>query len=396
MNSTYKIALGLFLLLVVSLAWLESNEPEPINWTPSFTAKDKIPLGAYVFYESWENSSPDSIIKIKIPPYEYLNDDPQTGTYFFLNNKVNFDNKELDDLLNWISRGNTLFISAYDFGNNLKDTLNIKMESYISQDGFRSNPKLNLVNPELKFQNALEFDQDLPALYFSKIDTTNNKILGTASFGIKPEEKVNFIKVTFGEGEIFLHSTPQAFSNYFLLKNDNYRYAEAVLAYLTGRPILWDAYYKAGKTFFSSPLYILLNNRPLKWAYYFVIITAILFVIFEGKRKQRAIPVVEPPVNRSYEFSETIAQLYMEQGKYHELGLKKISLFMEFIRSKYRLNTDNINEQFYRDLAGKSEKSIEDTKRLFESITKYQNSQETDKSGFYELTTTINSFKKYG
>ncbi len=395
MNKTYKIAFGLFLLLIISLAWLESSEPDPINWTPSFTSRDKIPLGALVFYESWKNKQEDAITEVRIPPYEFLADSTAKGTYFFLNNYVNFDENELKNLLTWVSNGNKLFISAYDFGEHLTDTLELETASFISAGEFKSRPQLNLVNSSLKFEKPLEFDQDLPAIFFKKLDTTHNVVLGTTSFGDKnPEEKINFIKTRFGKGEIYLHATPQAFSNYFLLKEENYKYAEAVLAYLSGNNILWDAYYKSGKSFYSSPLYILLNNRPLKWAYYFVLISTILFVLFEGKRKQRPIPVVDPPMNKSYEFTETVSQLYLEQQKFHELGLKKIALFMEYIRSEYRLDTSQINEQFYKDLSVKSEKNLEDAKKLFEGIYNFQDEKKNDKDDFFELSKHINSFKK--
>ncbi len=397
MNNTYKIALGLFLLLIISLAWLESTEPEPINWTPSFTAKDKIPLGAFVFYENLK-ATHENIEDINIPPYEYLNSSPGMGTYFFLNNLVTFDKKELEDLLNWVADGNRLFISAYGFGNHLADTLSLETASHISTDGFTSRPKLNLVNSGLQLAKAAEFDHDLPAIYFKEIDTSKTVVLGTAQFEDKEaSKKVNFIKTGFGNGEIFLHTTPQAFSNYFLLKNDNYKYTEALLAYLEGNTILWDAYYKSGKSFFTSPLYILLNNRALKWAYYFILITSIIFILFEGKRKQRAIPVIDPPANRSFEFTETISSLYLEQQKFHELGLKKIALFMEFIRTHYRLDTSEINEQFYKDLSIKSEKSIEDAKNLFDFMQDFQQNKENNKQDFFQLAKQINTFKnKYG
>jgi len=396
MNKTYKIAFGLFLLLIISLAWLESSEPEPINWNPSYTNTDKIALGSLIFFESWTQSNPERFEEIKIPPYEYLNEEPKNGTYFFLNNYVSFDDDELDDILNWVSKGNILFISAYNFGGNLEDTLKVQLSSYISADGFKSRPALNLVNSNLKLEKALEFDQDLPAVYFEEIDTLNQVVLGTSTFRKKDaEEKINFIKTGFGNGEIYLHSVPQAFSNYFLLKNKNYQYQEALLAYLSGNTILWDGYYKSGKGFFTSPLYILLNNRPLKWAYYFIIITAILFILFEGKRKQRSIPVVNTLENKSYEFTETVSNLFLEQKKYHDLGLKKIKLFMEYIRNEYRLDPSNMNDHFYKDLASKSENSTDHTKKLFERITNFQKKHENSKNEFFELSKSINTFKKH-
>ncbi len=395
MNKTYKIAFGLFLLLVVSLVWLETSEPEPINWNPSYTASDKIALGAYVFHQSWKNRKNDSLREINIPPYEYLNKNPENGTYFFLNNAVYFDDDELDDLLDWVSKGNTLFISAYNFGKNLEDTLCFKVSAFIDSRGFTSRPGLNLVNPDLKFETDLKFDQDLPAIYFDKLDTLKQVVLGTATLGEKtPEKKINFIETKFGQGQILLHTTPQAFSNYFLLKDKNYRYAGAVLAYITEDPVLWDGYYKSGKSFFTSPLYILLNNRPLKWAYYSVLIAAILFILFEGKRKQRAIPVVEPLKNKSYEYTETISQLFQEHKEYRQLGLKKINLFLEYIRVNYRLETTNINQEFFIHLASKSGNTIEQTKILFERIFSFQDDPDINKNDFFELSKSINSFKE--
>lgn len=394
MNKTYKIALGLFLLLVISLVWLETSEPEPVNWNPSYTASDKIALGSFVFYDNWKDQA--NIQKVNIPPYEYLNNKPTQGTYFFLDDFVGFDDDELDDLLKWVSKGNTVFISSNGFSVNLMDTLKVEVSNYYSPKAFTSRPRLNLSNPELKLDKSRVFDQDLAGVYFSKIDTLNQVVLGTAGFGEDDdiEEKINFIKNDFGAGIIYLHTTPQAFSNYFLLKDSNFEYTASLLAYLSGNPILWDAYYKSGKTFFSSPLYMLLNNRSLKWAYYLVIIAAILFVIFEGKRRQRPVPVVKPLTNKSYEYTQTISQLYLEKGRYYELGMKKINLFLEYIRNHYRLNTTKLNDDFYKNLAAKSGNTYKDTKDLFERIFIFQQNAENEKEEFYSLSRSINNFKR--
>ncbi|MFV8226075.1 DUF4350 domain-containing protein [Christiangramia aquimixticola] len=394
MNKTYKIASALFLILVIGLTWLESSEPDPINWTPSYTSNDALPLGAKVFFKSWQDSREDEIVKLKVPPYEFLNDLSPNGTYFFLNDHIGFDDKELDHLLEWVSKGNTLFISAYGFGSNLQDTLNVELKSFINSKGFTSTQQLNLANPLLNTDRSFEFDQDLPAVYFSKIDTLNQTVLGFSSFDVKKDaKKVNFIKSPFGKGEIYLHTVPQSFGNYFLLKDNNYAYAENLLAYFKNDEILWDAYYKSGKSFFSSPLYILLNNRPLKWSYYFVLIGAVLFIIFEGKRKQRPIPVVEPLKNKSFEYTGTIANLYLEQQRYRELGLKKIMLFLEYIRLEYRLETQNPDKEFIQNLSARSGNDPITTEALFKQIKAYPEQQRHSKKDFMQLSERINSFK---
>jgi len=99
--------------------------------------------------------------------------------------------------------------------------------------------------------------------------------------------------------------------------------------------------------------------------------------------------------NKSYEFTETVSNLFLEQKKYHDLGLKKIKLFMEYIRNEYRLDPSNMNDHFYRDLASKSENSTDHTKKLFERITNFQKKHENSKDEFFELSKSINTFKKH-
>jgi hypothetical protein len=394
MNKTYKTAIAIFLILVIGLTWLESSEPDPINWTPSYTSKDAIPLGAKVFFESWQETRNDPLVKLKVPPYEFLRDSSATGTYFFVNDRISFDNQELDHLLDWVSNGNTLFISAYSFGSNLEDTLKVRLNSFINSKGFTSSQKVSLANPVIGSNKTFEFDQELPAVYFHEIDTLNQVILGHSIFQTEEEpQQVNFIRSSFGKGDIYLHTVPQLFSNYFLLNNDNYIYAENLLSYFHKDKILWDAYYKSGKGFFSSPLYILLNNRPLKWAYYFVLFGALIFILFEGKRKQRPIPVVEPLKNKSYEYTGTIASLYLEQQRYRELGLKKISLFLEYIRMEYRLETIELHKEFYQMLSSRSGKDLKTTEGLFKQIEAFQKNHRNTKKEFLMLSENINSFK---
>ncbi|APU69606.1 DUF4350 domain-containing protein [Christiangramia flava] len=398
MSKTYKIALGVFFLLLAGLVWLEANEPEPINWSESYSANDKIPLGTYLFYENWKNQDP-SIRKIEVPPYEYLEKQPDSGTYFFLNNVVNFDKSEMEQLLSWVANGNQLMISSHGFGQALEDTLGIRTAaSYLAENfEFKSKPQVNLVNPSLALPEDGFFDYEVSSFYFTKFDTLKHTVLGNLDPG-KGRKRVNFLKVPFGKGQVFLHSTPEAFSNFFMLKGENKIYVENLLSYFRGKNILWDAYYKSGKSFYTSPLYILLNNRSLKWAYYFILISAILFILFEGKRKQRAIPVKLPLQNRSYEYTQTIGELFIEDKSFYRLGINKIKLFMEYLRSHLKLDISSVNaSDRVKVLAARSGNSQEDTKELVELINSFQQEKRNDKEAFLKLSRSINAFKNnYG
>src|SRR5690606_34362024 len=387
---------GAFLLLVLFLTYLEASEPEPVNWNPSYMETDKIALGSYVFYELNEKAFSGEIEKIKVPPFEFLSEQQQ-GTYFFLNNYLNFDDAELDKLLSWVEEGNTLFLSSGYYSENLLDTLKIEVATRVPGLDFTSLPKIALVHPELSRGEQYIFDHETELRYFGKIDTLAHTVLGVAhlsDFKQPAEAFPNFIRSEFGTGKIYMHSTPESFSNYFLLRDENYRYAEGVMAYLNAAETLyWDRYYKSGKTFYTSSLYILLSNKALKWAYYFLITGAVLFIIFEGKRKQRSVPVVTPLKNQTFEYSRTIADLYVEQKKYKALAEKKIEHFYDHVRRQYRLDTTEINERFFTDRAAKSNNTEAEAKDLFRLFRQILEKPEITNVELMELTDEIASFK---
>ena len=397
MNKSFKIAFVGILLLVLFLTYLQATKPEPVNWNPSYLESDKIALGSFVFYESWKENASTKIEKVSVPPFQFLNEEHH-GTYFFLNDVLSFDDSELKKILKWVSSGNTLFLSANTFSQNLMDTLKVQTAVKLPGTDLTSQPYLNLVHPKLKQTVPFKYKHEVPMVYFSKIDTLKNKILGVSalkSFKVPDSADVNFLKTEFGKGNVFMHSMPEAFSNYFLLSNSNFSYAEAVLSYIDhSEPVYWDRYYKTGKAFYTSPLYILLQNRALKWAYYFALSGSVLFIIFEGKRKQRAIPVVEPLKNQTYEYSGTIADLYLEQKQYKALALKKINHFYDYIRTRYRIDTSVQNEAFYRELAAKSDRSIPETEDLFNEINELSNKPEITKNELQLFNDVIQSFKQ--
>ena len=71
MNRTYKTTLLVFLFLVGFLTYLEAIEPEPLNWNPSYSSNDRIPLGTYVLYDNLKDIFPETV-RVDKTPYEFL------------------------------------------------------------------------------------------------------------------------------------------------------------------------------------------------------------------------------------------------------------------------------------------------------------------------------------
>ncbi len=399
MGKTYKLLLVGFLLVLGFIFYLEASKPTPINWYPSYAKTDKIPLGSLVLYESLKESN-FTLEEVNNPPYQFLQKhEDLAGNYFFLNNNLFLDKAELSKMLNWVENGNTLFLAANNFSTTLLDTLQLEVKTKRSLNKVKTLPYFNFSNPELKAEKAFAFKKDRELVYFSKIDTSKHKILGLASLRLEnknlKDSLVNFLEAPFGEGKILMHSNPELFSNYFMLAEDNYRYAKNALSYLSPQQSLfWDNYYKSGKTIQTSPLYILLNNRYLKWAYYTVLLGALLFIYFEGKRKQKSIPVVKALQNRSYEYTRTIAGMYLEQKKHKEIAEKQIDQFYAYLREEFRLEINKDSKIDSTKIASQTGVDSELTNKLFGLIAKIKTAQAINQDQLQLLTQQIIKFKK--
>lgn len=402
MSNKLKILAGVLLTLIAVLIYLESSQEDPINWYSSYSKSDKIPYGTFVLYNTLkETTEKDNFKEISYPPYEFLADSThQEGTYFFVNSYISFDEAESLQLLDWVSRGNTLYIGAAGIGKTILDTLSLETDAFYQLDNLEREPHLELVHPDLKKEHPYLLDIDIQTSYFNEVDTLQTIVLGEYDY-IKNkdsltlrEPKVHFIKQTFGEGTIIIHLMPDVFTNYFMLHNSNYRYTEAALKYIPeGDTIFWDNYYKNGKEVQTSPLYMLFKNRYLKWAYYMLIIGVALWVLFEGKRKQRAIPIITPLPNQTLAFTKTIAGMYLEKQDHKSIALHQINHFMEYIREEYVMQTADRGLDFIERLASKSNNTQEDTKRLMDYITSIGQKYPITKEELLKLNTLIEAFK---
>jgi hypothetical protein len=401
MNTRYKIMAGILLLFIALLVVMESAKSEELNWFPSYSAKAKIPLGTYVFYDQLKKKiDPQSTQEIKIPPFEFLSDSVGHGTYFFVNNEVSFDPSETKKLLKWVGRGNTLFVSATYQSHKLLDTLNLEQATFYEQTSLTRKPLLNLSNPSLKREQPYLMNKDLGSSYFKSIDTANTTVLGVYdmmrdSDSTKIQDpKVNFVKVPFEKGYVYLHLFPQAFSNFFMLEGNNSKYTAGLLGYLSKEKTLYiDQYYKTGKSFNTSPLFLIFSNKYLKWAYYLLLIIAVLWVYFEGKRKQRSIPIVKPVANQTLDFTRTIAGMYLENKDHKQIAQHQINHFLDYLRSTYNTPTAQLNDDFISTIASKSEESRSNVKQLVDTIITIRQKAEISEQELINLNTLIEKFK---
>lgn len=393
-NIYIVIAVATIALLMV----LQYNKPKELNWFPSYVAQHKIPYGTFVLNDLLDKKF-DKIKQVYVPPFEFLNDNFEAeGTYFLVNENIKFGDAELERLLDWTSEGNTLFIASFSFEEDLLDTLGLSTSGLFAGFGEEQKQVHKLVNPNLKPDIVYPFEKDSYSNFFKSIDTVNTTVLGIVdtnedSLAIT-KKHFDAIRQDFGDGEIILSTFPKAFTNYFILKDNNRDYTAGLLSYIdNSKPIYVDNHYKAGKKFYTSPMYIFLNTKEFKWAYYLTLIGALIYVVFEGKRKQRAIPIVVPLKNQTLAFTRTIANMYYEKGQQKPISEHKIEQFLEYIRSHFYMRTIHREEEFYQNLASRSSHSFDEIKNLFDYIEKLRNQAEVSDVDLKKLNTSIEKFK---
>jgi len=390
-----KIYVVAFLVLILGYLYLQSNKKQPVNWFPSYVAKHKIPYGTFVLRNQMVNLFPKTEIKtVNSPPYVYLEDSTRVGTYFFVDEALNFGDAEFLRLLKFVERGNDVFISTH--GMNI-DTLNFETKRLVSKN-FDEKVIFKLHNKAFKGKEY-SFDRPFVNQIFTKIDTLNSTILGISAYvnaeGERTEEGINFIKYTYGKGNFYLHTFPEVFTNYNMLNSPNQQHTANILSYLREDiPILWDAYYKTGKSKIASPMHYLLSSKYLKWAYYFAIIGVLFFVLFEGKRKQRVIPIRLPLKNQTLAFTRTIANMYFEKQEHKNIAEHKISYLLAFIRTKLHIPTTNIDATFYEYVASRSGNTFEEVEKLFQFCDEIHLKNQITEQQLIQLNDMIEKFKK--
>ncbi|WP_370000016.1 DUF4350 domain-containing protein [Winogradskyella sp.] len=399
MDKRSKIALYVIGAVIVFMMIAEVTKPKPLNWRDSYSASDKIPLGCYILFNELETFSDGEVLTSERTVYEYLKnvDTTTSKSLVLINNYLSFDREESKALMDFAEKGNTVFISGNYFYGTIVDSLNVSVVRQYN-DFFKKESEHKFTSPSLKKNNRL-FKDVIENSHFSSLDTLNTTILGTVTLadddGIE-ETHPNFIKIDVGEkgGQFVMHTNPFAFTNYHLML-DKADYAATVLSYLPKQQIIWDNNYKSGRKVITSPLRFILSNKALKWAFYISMFGLILFVIFRGKRTQRIIPVINKLENATVDFTRTIGELYYQHGDYTNIVQKKIRFFLEFVRSNYYLNTNQLNQSFIEKLAVKSSNTKEDAKALVDYLVFLKSKAQHTEQELIELNKKIEHFTKH-
>jgi len=364
-------------LLTLSLVLLFVNyKPKKLlNERITLKQKDKIPYGFYTAYALLPSLFPTAkVASGKQWPYSW--DTVTSGgnnQAIFLIGDLKANEKELQELVNFVQKGNYVFIIGKNLSYDARYFFGLNASSFSSDEDYYadSNDSLRMRLNGVFFKDTTTYVY--PGRRFSNSLAPSNNTKGTV-LGTNEKGRINFMQFKAGAGSIFIHSAPLAFSNYFLLHKNNVAYYQQAVSVIPAnvKVVFWSEYYLAKR---EGPkekepawLSVLFRYPAFKAAFLTALATLLLFVVLEARRKQRAVPVLQKGANDSVHFVQTIGRLYYDQKNHKDLAQKMSTYFLDHVRSRYKMSTNNLDEAFTTTLHLKSGYAVSDLQTITDFI----------------------------
>ena len=383
----YMILIVLFLGLYSLALYMK---PVKTDWTPTLVNKDKIPYGTYVFFHELNHIFKSQPIQLRITPSEFYADSSQNRNkevYMFISPTTDFSSTDVEALLNYVKKGNQVFISSEELGQKLSDTLKVD----INHDYLADSITTRLVNPLLISDRFYGMPKTAINAYLASFDTSRAVVLG-----MNNKKQVNYIVQEWGKGRIFINTVPAMYTNYSLLDQGNRDYVAGSLSYLRNQSgqLYWDEFFKQGRVGKQSPLRVILENASLKAAFFTALVSIIVFMLFQSKRRQRIIPIIVTPANSTIDFVETVSQVYLNNSNHRNIAMKQINYFFEHIRSRYHLDTNFADPDLAKKIAQKSGFQEQQASKMMELIRYIRSEEKISDQHLLKLNNYIQEFHK--
>ena len=417
------IIFGLAAILILIFFLVFRKGGTRFDWTESYKENSKDPYGTFVLYEMLKEYFPEHDViditegvRVELPEKSITH-----NNYVFVGEAMYLDTADVDRLLEFVRSGNDAFISSKTIPYDLMYFLYLdECEGYYwsDYDAFRdSTAELNLLHSSLMDPSPFDYEY----IYKNRQKDYRWNYIDTAYFceqdssfvqlGYVNDIYINFAKLAYGRGAFYLHTNPITLSNIQLLEESAYDYASRLFTHLKEGPIYWDVKSRTSESVgrrmnelssggmnrslaTGGPLQYILAQESLAWAWYLLLFTGLLYLLFKAKRRQRIIPVTEENKNTSLEFISTIGSLYFLQNDHKKLALQKMKLFLAYIREHYKLNTGTLDEEFKNRLEAKSEIPKELVNLIFRYYENIKSSNFVSENTLIEFHIEMDKFYK--
>lgn len=343
MKGDHKVYIGILLLLVAGFLLLEWARPKEVDWSYSYSKEHDRPFGCELLYKNLDTLFPGK--RVESGDHSLYRAERQgqlgDGAIILIGEEVSLNEADRELLFKKVRNGAEVFISARSIDRALLDSLKIEMKHVFQFGVGQGDPKeapeddtvrLDLQEPKTP-DDGYPFFKGTGAAHFKKSLTSES-----APIGRDGQDRSVFVRSEWHEGRFYLHSRPLAFTNYYLTQKESYRYAFQALSHLPVKDVYWDEYYKPIRKRKSdptqTPFRFILQNPPLRYAFYVLLLGVLLLLTFGSKREQRPMPVIAPPKNQTLSYVGVLGRLYFEDGGHQKIAQMRAEQFLQRLKER--------------------------------------------------------------
>ncbi|RYD76641.1 MAG: hypothetical protein EOP53_14345 [Sphingobacteriales bacterium] len=393
----------IILLFVLSAALLSCGNKNGLpDLRETYQYKDAKPFGGKIAHALFSEIYSNKSININKKSFSKFRSDTYADSasiYMSVSRSFYCSQDDAESIIDFVEEGHTMIIASSVIDTILLDKVYCKQANTMFVNLFmgklynKTHTSLSLTGEGNK---RFEYFYQPFNNYFSKVDSMSARVVGVNEAG-----RPNMIVLFLGKGRLYLHCDPRAFSNYFLLKENNYEYLQQLMQLMKPRPgnIFWDDHYnrinyREDKDGGNSALSILFKYPELTIAFWILLLLLLFYILFNGKRKQRIIPVIKPVENTSIAFTQAIAGLYMAEKDNKTIAEKMVTYFNDHIRNRYFLTTHGSGKDFVQTLSKKSGVSFESVQALYNTMEQVQQAEQVSDFELLTLNEQIQNFYK--
>ncbi|MDB5197336.1 MAG: hypothetical protein JWP88_1707 [Flaviaesturariibacter sp.] len=365
-NLPYIVGSMAFVVLLVIVLFAKKSPPR-MDERITLREKDKIPYGFYAARNLLPSLFPQAAITSDSEaPSAWENIDVKDSgqAVFLVGHAFSASTQEINEMIAFIQKGNYIFIISPVLSDESESFLRVRMARSTGL-GFAGSDSLTVSLAAPRF-SAFPFSYPGKGYenYFEKIDSSSTIILGKSRKG-----EANFLQLNSMNGSLFLHASPLAFSNYFILHKNNIAYYQQALSVIpaTIKKIVWNEYFMSNRQKPAKDpnwLRVLFRFPAFKWALLTAIGLIAVYLLSEMRRRQRYIPAFIKPKNESLDFVQTIGRLYYDKKDHQDLGKKLSQYFLDHVRQQYKLSTMQLDADFVAALHAKCGYPVKDLNEL--------------------------------
>lgn len=379
---------GIAALFIIMIA-VNLRMPKRYSWQPTFSPKDNNPFGCMVFDSVMGASLPNGYA-VTSRTLRQISHWKKPHNVLLITDELSLTGTDIAAIKRITERGGkVLAVASSD--ETLQDS--VLMENFgaspVGLNSFNiSALKMNIQRNVSRLCDTIcwEFSDgiygnDRYVFYGMLVSTTIDHypdslhdVLATKRSHTRSD--IVAVRCRMGKGEVLMVSTPLLFTNYGVLDSKTTGYIMRLMSHIAEAPVVRTTAYMniprdSNRMIRSaSPLQYFLSQPPLRTALYLALGLILLLMLSEARRRQRIIPVIEPPVNRSLEFIKTIGTLYFNRKDHSDLVRKRYFLFAEELRRLLMVDITDVREdgRNFGEIARQTGIPHEDIARMIRDI----------------------------